>query len=263
MIKKIKEGIPVYEFELLQSETNLLHFVTTRDGGCSTDNYFSLNLSYKVGDSPQNVRYNRLKIERAFHIIYGDMLFPGQCHSNIVAPVHKDTSQDDLHEKDALITDCKNQCISILAADCVPVLLYDPEVKAVAAIHAGWRGTIGRIVDLTVGAMVRLYHASPQNLIACIGPSISQKNYEVGDEVVKQFKFWFDDAPDVFLENPRTGKTHIDLWEANRQLLLRSGVSDKNIEVSSMCTFDLAELFFSARRDGIQCGRFATGIMLT
>jgi YfiH family protein len=263
MVHRITGGIPVLEFELLHAEKDLVHFVTTRSGGCSNHAYSSLNLSRQVGDLPENVEWNRSKVRDAFGILPGRMHYPEQCHANYVQEVTDETGPDDLARTDALITNRKNQCIAVLAADCVPVLFYDPNVRAVGVAHAGWKGTIGRIAIRTIEQMVRTYASKPQQILACIGPSISQKYYEVGNEVVVQFEFWFADTPAVFHRNPHTGKTHINLWEANRQLLLRAGLQACNIEVSRICTYNSKDHFYSARRDGFTCGRFATAIMLT
>ncbi len=256
MIENKNAGIQLYEFDLLQTEKHLVHFVTTRHGGFSTGNYKSLNLSYRVNDSKSIVDRNRKKLIDALNITRDNIFFPDQCHTHFVREVNEHTSQHELKETDALITNSKNLCIAILTADCVPILLYDRKKRAIGAVHSGWKGTVGRIVARTIERMVKTYNTKPYDLLVCIGPSISQQYYEVGDEVVDQFTFWFADTPAVFMKNKETGKTHIDLWEANRQLLIRSGVLPANIEMGKMCTYDNPDLFFSARRDGIQSGRF-------
>lgn len=263
MIRTSITNLPVLQYKVLQSEKSLIHFVTTRQGGISKDKFRSLNLSYKGGDTKMNVNRNRSILLNELNIESGKILFPNQCHTNHIKRVDDGTNQDDLKETDALITNCKNLCISVLAADCVPLILYDPENRAIGVVHSGWRGTTGRIVARTIEQLVKSYGTKPEKLLACIGPAISQQKYEVGDEVVEQFKFWFADTPVVFPKNNVTGKFHVDLWEANRQLLLRYGVHEKNIEVAALCTYEHPELFFSARRDGLHCGRFASGIMLT
>ena len=262
MIKTFREDIPLYEFEILQNENQQFHFVTTRNGGISSKNYESLNLSFKVGDLLENVIENRQRLIEVCNLSRAKVYFPDQCHTSRVGLVVENMVDTDLLETDALITNKKNLCIAILAADCVPILFFDPKAQAIGVAHSGWKGTVGRIAARTIELMVKKFGTDPVNLRAGIGPSISQQNYEVGEEVAGQFRTWFSDTPEVFIENKVTGKVHIDLWEANRQLLLRCGVQPEHIEISGLCTYDNQDDFFSARRDGMQCGRFATGIML-
>ncbi len=262
MIKEKKNGIHLLKFDILDKQRNIGHFITTRNGGNSKGLYSSLNLSLKVGDKNSVVTGNRSLLALALNIKEEQILFPDQHHTNHIKEVHSATLISDLSETDALITQTTGICLCILTADCVPILLYDIKEHAIAAIHAGWRGTAGRIIPRTIERMVKAYYSRPENIIAVMGPAISQKNYEVGDEVADHFRVFFHDIPSVISKNKENGKFHIDLWEANRQLLLRYGVQKKQIEISNLCTYNSPELFFSARRDGIKCGRFGTGIML-
>ncbi len=263
-MQEIKIGeIPIFQFEQLKGNGHLIHFITTRQGGVSKGDYQSFNFSYKVGDNRHHVSENRKTLAGLLAINPLKILFPDQCHTSHIMEVTNSTISEDLTETDALITNCKNLCIVVLAADCVPILLYDPISRATGIVHSGWKGTVGRIAARTIEQMARRYGSKPKDILACIGPSISQKYYEVGDEVARQFKFWYADTPSIFISDRGTGKTHIDLWKANRQLLMRCGVQSRNIELSNICTYDNPGLFFSARRDGIQSGRFAAGIILT
>jgi YfiH family protein len=262
MIIEYKNDIHLLKFDILNKQKNITHFITTRYGGTSQGLYSSLNLSLKVGDINSVVTGNRSLLASALKIKEEQIVFPDQCHTNHVKEVHSATLISDLADTDALITQTTGVCLCVLTADCVPILLYDAKEHAIAAIHAGWRGTAGRIIPRTIEQMVKVYYSQPKNIMACMGPAISQKNYEVGDEVADNFRIFFQDVPSVIRKNKESGKFHIDLWEANRQLLLRYGVQPGNIEISNLCTYNIPEWFFSARRDGIQCGRFGTGIML-
>jgi hypothetical protein len=250
------------EFRLFSGYPQVRHGITARKGGVSIGKYSSLNLSFTTGDNPESVMQNRAILAELFSIDRADLFFPAQCHSSLVKEVTGLTPEVDLKGTDALITNQFGICIGVTTADCVPVLLFDPEKNVIAAIHAGWRGTTGRIVARAIERMVKKYHTRTADLLAGIGPSISQKNYEVGGEVAEKFKFWFADVPAIFQQNPDTGKTHIDLCEANRQLLLRYGVKKENIAVSGACTYEHPGEYFSARRDGLHSGRFASCIML-
>jgi len=257
-----KNDLTLLKFSNLNSHSNLVHFVTTRHGGKSKGLYSSLNLSLKVDDEKQLVTVNREILANSIGISEEKILFPDQCHTSNIIEVDSKTNVSDLLETDALITQSKGICLCVLAADCVPVLLFDPKEEVVAAIHAGWRGTVGRIVPRAIEQMVKSFSSLPKNIIAAIGPSISQKNYEVGDEVANKFQVFFHDNPSIIKKKKEIGKYHIDLKEANKELLLRYDVQNKNIEVSPNCIFDLSDLLYSARRDGLHCGRFGTGIML-
>lgn len=144
----------------------------------------------------------------------------------------------------------------------MPVLLYSPDKKVVAAIHAGWRGTVKRIAQKTAEVMKNVYGCNPSQMFAGIGPSISQKAFEVGEEVVESFaeaKFPMDL---LLWRNPATQKGHIDLWEANRLQLVEAGLDTNHIEIAGICTYTDHEDYFSARRLGIKSGRILTGIFL-
>lgn len=249
-------------FKILNEINGLRHFITTRYGGVSFGNYESLNLSLKVNDKPENVIENRKRIASKLGISENNLIFPDQCHTDNVKIIEDDWERMDVSKTDALVTDKSRICLYILTADCVPILLYDQEKKVIASVHAGWRGTVSRIVSRTIDQMIKNYTSYPHDIIAGIGPAISQKYYEVGEDVATQFYFLFGDHPEILWKNPRTEKVHIDLQLANKILLLRSGLIENHIETIRLCTYENSELFFSARRDGIQCGRFGTGIML-
>ena len=128
--------------------------------------------------------------------------------------------------------------------------------------RCGWRGSVGRIVEKTIRQMQQTFNTDPSDIVAGIGPSISLKNYEVGDEVEKAFREnGFDLSAASYRKNP-SSKIHIDVKEINRLELMRLGVPETQIEKSDYCTFDNANLFFSARRQTVHCGRMLTGILL-
>ena len=154
---------------------------------------------------------------------------------------------------DAVITDQPGLCVCVKTADCIPVLLYDTRQRIVAAVHAGWRGTVARIVQKTIEKMHPL---SPTDLHAIIGPGISLEWFEVGDEVYEAFK-----AAGFPMERiaRKSDRWHLDLWEANKWLLEEVGVSD--IYIEGTCT-RASENFYSARRETINTGRNYNGILI-
>lgn len=165
-----------------------------------------------------------------------------QIHSNIVLVADRPSGV--IGDADALIVGEPGTTVSIRTADCLPILLADPRTGAVAAVHAGWRGTAARIVEQTIERMNAEYGSRPEDLAAAIGPGIGKCCYEVGLEVARRFG------------EEQAGK--IDLAEYNRGQLLAAGVTQ--IEIVSPCTFCEADTFFSYRREGERAGRMISFI---
>lgn len=161
---------------------------------------------------------------------------------------------------DALMTDVPGIAVGVETADCVPVLLFDPVRPAVAAVHAGWRSTVKKIVQKAVNRMHEEFRSEPSRLIAAIGPAICGKCYEVDDPVMGQvqeaFSFWRD------VSSPRGGdRWSLDLVKANRLELMQIGLAEKNIHTTGMCTSCRKDLFYSYRAEG-RTGRMLSVIML-
>lgn len=258
-------------FPILSSyENRLLAISTTREGGISTGNYASMNLCHYVGDNPEHVAENRRIFCKINQINSDKIIFPRQTHNNQI--IHIDTAffqkternqQKLLYGKDAIITQERNVCIGISTADCVPVLLYDRQKQAIGAVHAGWRGTVARIVSQTVHLMTKTFGSHPADIIAVIAPCISKENYEVGDELYEIFKDAFFPTGILFSKNPETKKYHLDLRAANNWLLTdEAEIPQNNIYISDLCTFANADKLFSARKFGINSGRIASCMML-
>ena len=167
-----------------------------------------------------------------------------------------------LRGMDALITNVPGYCVCVTTADCVPVLLYDKKQHVVAAVHAGWKGTVKHIVSHVMDNMTQKFGTQGEDVIACIGPSISLESFEVGDEVYDAFEESGFDMSLISMKKKETGKYHIDLWEANRIELLNRRVPAEQIEVAGICTYIHHDEFFSARRLGIDSGRTLSGIMI-
>lgn len=177
------------------------------------------------------------------------LMIPRQTHSLNVAYVKQ---AGELPDTDAVFTDQRGLCVAVKTADCIPVLLFDQRQQMVAAVHAGWRGTVGRIVEKTIRQM----QSRGEDLRAVIGPGISLESFEVGDEVYEAFL-----AAQFPMQRiaRRWQKWHLDLWEANRWLLEECGVTDIQIEGTDTKT---SPYFFSARRETIKTGRNINGIIL-
>jgi len=189
-----------------------------------------------------------------------------QVHGDRIAVIDRpDLTRADLEGYDAFICKLPGVAIGVRTADCVPILLYDPVQRVVAAIHSGWKGTVLKIAQKTIGLMKCDFGCLPENLRAVIGPAIGPNSFQVGPEVVDKFRntgfpmtqIWsFRGESDG---SPMSGGHHIDLYTANRWILEESGVRD--IQVFDIDTFTDTS-FFSARREGTACGRNINAIRL-
>ena len=245
---------------------NVVAFSTTRHGGVSEGNYASFNINHYCGDEPSAIAENRRRLCEQLHITADRLVYPHQTHQAEVRTVDEALLRLPVNERlsllegvDALMTDVLGVCIGVSTADCIPVLLCDEVHHAVAAIHAGWRGTVGRIVKKTVVAMQEAYGTMPSQLRAVIGPGISLKNFEVGDEVYQSFS---EEGFNMERIAQRYGKWHINLPLCNVLQLEQAGVPRERIQQSGICTYDHYVDFFSARRLSVNSGRILTAIML-
>lgn len=256
-------------------------FSTTRHGGVGEGNYSSFNINSYCGDSAEAVAANRRLLAEELSLDESRILLPHQTHgveARIIGAefmsLPEGVRQMLMEGVDAVLTDQKGVCIGVSTADCIPVLLYDADHHAVAAIHAGWRGTLARIVAKTIVDMRLAYHTDPKKLKAVIGPGISMDNFEVGDEVYAAFEEGAFDMAAIAEErvkrNPNATdpskafdkKWHINLPLCNRMQLEQAGVPSGNIIMSGVCTYDDVDDYFSARRLGVESGRIYTGITL-
>ena len=243
---------------------DVIAFSTKRGGGEGC--YDAFNITHYCGDKEEHVAACREELCGELNIEDDNLILPRQTHETNIINIDKKflslskTERDNqLYGIDAIITSLPSVCIGVSTADCVPILLYDTERKIVAAIHAGWRGTVQRIVEKTVAYMQDKYSTSPHAIMAVICPSIGVEAFEVGDEVYDAF---LDEGFDMTKIAKRYKKWHINLWEANRIQLLKCGVASGNIQLASICTYTHHNEFFSARRLGINSGRIFNGIMI-
>ncbi len=259
MVTQVINNVKLLRFSNLINHEGITHYSSTRLGGFSTGYLSSLNLGYTVQDKTLNVTQNIELLAKSLQIEKSQFVFPKQTHSSNIGIVK--STKDVFPDTDALITNIPGIFISARTADCVPILIYDPVQKAISAIHSGWKGTAQRISQKTIALMQKEFGTNPADLMAGIGPSIGPEVYEVGTDVVDEFKRHFYQNH-LFTPTADSIKFLLNLWEANKQILLESGVPDNQIEIAEMCTYTNADLFFSARRDKGKTGRLATGIML-
>ena len=237
---------------------------TTRHEGVSRPPYNSLNLGMNTQDQQATVEGNRSLLARAFGINQEALVTPRQVHGSDILVINE-PNEDFSHflsvEGDAVITNQPNVMIGVCVADCVPIVLCDPEKKVVAVVHAGWMGTAAGLVAKTVAGMKSEFRSNPARLHAAIGPCIKKCCYEVDEPVRKAFLqggIEWDSCAE--LKGP--GKWHLDLTVANRELLLLAGLLTDSIQVTDQCVCCHSEQFFSYRRDKDDSGRQIGFIML-
>ena len=234
---------PVVRPSIFDGEVGVVAAVSTRNGGVSPQP-LGMNLSYQVGDHPENVRRNREVFFGSLGIRTDDLAIPGQVHGTTVRPVDAPGSYP---ECDGLITAARGVFLCVSIADCVPILLFDPLSGALGAIHAGWRGAAERIAEKAVTAMAGELGARPDDLLAYLGPAAGSCCYYVGRDVGSQFD-------PRFVEKRDRGEA-VDLKGASAEQLRSAGVRPDHIEVSPHCTVDEPHIFHSYRRDGAKSGR--------
>ena len=237
---------------------------STRHEGVSRPPYNSLNLGSNTLDSTHNVEGNRSLLARSLGATLDRFLTVTQVHGTDLLVIDAPNNELDHFFKlecDGIVTNQPGIMIAVCIADCVPILLHDPVKGVVAALHAGWQGTVGNIAGKGVEAMVNLFGSNPKDMVAAIGPAISRCCYEVDAPVRDAFKkgglAW-----DLFSTEQGEGKWLLDLSAANRRSLTDAGLAAGRIESEELCVCCSQELFFSYRRDGGDTGRQVGFIML-
>jgi YfiH family protein len=229
----------------------LLHGFLGRCGGVSQGGFSSLNLSERVGDAPTAVAENRRRVEAGWPPGHR-LVSMQQEHGRRVVPVC--STAEDVGAADAMVTAQAGLVLGILTADCVPILLVAPEQYAVAAVHAGWRGTLAGIVIEAIDALRERYGAPPSGIQAALGPAIGGCCYEVEREIGAEYVARWGGLPDAVwrADGP---KGLLDLRGANVQQLRRAGVPDSGLYRMGPCTLCGSEDYFSHRGSGGRTGR--------
>ncbi len=260
------DGVTMVQFPSFAAVSGITHGFSTRAGGVSEGIFQSMNLGFGRGDSAENVRENFRRAFAHLHIPEGAEVFTKQTHTtNLRIVTEEDRGTGLVREipytdTDGLVTNARGVALTLFCSDCVPVFFVDPVKKAIGVCHAGWRGTVGEIAGKTVRLLKDTYGCRPEDILAGIGPSIGPECFEVGSEVVAEFLPVFGEEVVIADRYP---KPHIDLWRANAISILRSGVPEKNITVSGLCTMCRPETFFSHRATGGKRGSNAGFLMLS
>ena len=267
--------VPYIEFPPLSNIPFVAHGFSTRLGGVSTGMFSSLNLGFGLStyeDDPENIKENFLRITESIGVDIDSLVMSDQVHKTVIRLVDNNdkgkgfTAPIDYKDIDGLITNTQGITLVTKYADCVPLFFVDTVNKAIGLSHSGWKGTVGRIGQITVEEMSKAFGSNPRDIIAVIGPSICKDCYEVGEEVAIEFKNVFSNATKseskvdenlpILTENPR-GRYQLNLWEANRRVLFEAGLKEDNIHISNVCTACNSDILFSHRKTNGKRGSLA------
>lgn len=279
VLQKVENGCELFFLKGWMKEyPGLTAGCTSRLGGVSKTAFASLNCGLHVSDQPEHVVANREKLAEALRVRLEDCTYGEQVHGSEVQVVTKEsagagtrTRATEIPSKDAFITNEPGLFLHALFADCVPLLFFDPVHRAVGLAHAGWKGTVLAIAKVTVEAMSREYGTNPSEVYAAVGPSIHACCYEVDDYVLSRVKQVMNELelsneaaggfPPIYVEQP-DGKYSLSLQQMNRQIMMKAGILQSHIEMSSLCTSCRTDLLFSHRKEHGKTGRMAAWIGL-
>lgn len=262
-----KSGISYITFPSLEKTGLIRHLFSTRLGGVSTGKYASMNLSFNNGDSRENVLENYRRLCECVGIDIKELVLSRQTHTDnvkIVTREHCGTGifKDSFSDIDGLITNQSGVALVTQYADCTPLVFLDPVNKVIATSHAGWRGTVKEIGKKTVEKMSKEFGSNPNDIIAGIGPCIGKCCYEVDDPVYNEFiKLSYLNLSKIFTPKDN-GRYMLDLVEANKQILLNTGIEPQNIDFTDICTCCNANELHSHRASKGERGNLALIIAL-
>ena len=287
---ELEQGIqvPLLHYKLLDELGMVKHCFTTREGGVSTGDCASMNLSFTRGDEEAAVRENYRRIAEALGVKCEDMVCSDQTHTTNVRRVTRADAgkgvvcPKDYTDVDGLITNEPGLVLATFYADCVPLYFVDPVHKAIGLSHSGWRGTVGKIGQVTIEAMNREFGSEPEDLYCAIGPSICQDCYEVSRDVAEEFMQAFPEHVSEILyhrevlendmqqagiqqtEVPQNAedKFQLDLWKANEIVLKEAGILPEHLAVTNICTCCNPDKLFSHRASKGRRGNLAAMLAL-
>lgn len=249
-----KEGVTFLTYPAFEEMPEIVHGFSTRLGGVSEGIYSSMNLSFTRGDKEEAVKENYRRISSAMGVAMENIVTSDQTHTANVRRVTEEdrgngiTKPRPYKDVDGMITNVPGIVLATFYADCVPLYFVDPVQKAIGLSHSGWRGTVSKIGKITVEKMSEEYGTRPEELYAAVGPSICQKCYEVSEDVAEEFRRAFDPKYwNTLFYKKENGKYQLNLWEANRIVLLESGIPEDHISMPNLCTCCNPEFLFSHR----------------
>ncbi len=262
-----KDNLQYIKFPKIEALGIARHLFSTRHGGVSTGYCSTMNLSFNRGEPREDTLKNYKILCGAEGINTQNLVLSGQTHTNNVICVTKEdcgkgVTKPSFQDVDGLITNQSGVALVTQYADCTPLLFCDPLKKVVATSHAGWRGTVKLIGKVTVEKMTQNFGCNPKNIVVGIGPCIKQCCYEVDAPVYDEFsKIDFLNLDRIFIKKTDC-KFMLDLVEANRQILINSGIKDENIDCSDICTSCNSDDLHSHRKTGGKRGNLAAIIEL-
>ncbi len=267
IVRQQDRGVPFYACPD-PAWAGAAHGFSTRLGGVSPAPMDSLNLGASRGDAPANLRENFSRFCAAVGADPNALVKNQQVHSDIIRPVTRadvmaSPETPGTVEADGLITDQPGVCLTIFSGDCIPVLLYDPVRRCIAAAHAGWRGTAAGIAARAAEAMVRDYGCRADNILAAIGPGIGPCCFETHGDVPDGLRAGLGGDAEAFIRPlDRPGKFSVDLKGANARWLERAGLLRPHIAICPACTACNLDEFWSHRVQGNARGSMAAMIQL-
>jgi len=241
-------GLALHVSPLLSKQSGLIHAFTTRLGGDSRAPMEWFNLGRHIDDQAarEDAIANRKRLCQALALDYDKIVVPGQVHSNIVVS----SRQNDFAQVDSIATTDQGRPILLHFADCVPIIIFDPHVRALVVVHAGWKGTAGCIAKNAVRFLGTEFGCRPEHLVAAVGPAIGSCCYPVSEETAQALGASVSNDSGLIV---RRSKPHPDLKAINAVQLKESGVGA--IDVTDLCTACQPELFYSHRQSGGKTGR--------
>lgn len=248
------KGVTYLTWPEFEKIPGFVHGFSTRLGGVSEGIYSSMNLSFTRGDKEEAVRENYNRISAALGFSPEDIVTSDQTHTANVRVITAEdrgngiTKPRPYTDVDGMITNVPGLVLATFYADCVPLYFANPVHKAVGLSHSGWRGTAAGIGAVTVKELQKHYGTRPEDIYAAIGPSICQDCYEVSEDVILEFQKTFSRElwKDIFYRK-ENGKYQLNLWEANRQILLGAGILPEHISMPNLCTCCNPEFLYSHR----------------
>lgn len=277
-----KENVEYLTFPMLDSVPCIKHLFSTRLGGVSEGIFSSMNVSYTRGDKIEAVNENFKKIAAILEVKKEQFVFSDQTHTTNIRIVTKEdagkglTKKCDYSDIDGLVTNEKGLVLSTFYADCVPLYFVDPIKEVIALSHSGWKGTVGKIGELTVNAMVDNFGCKKENILVAIGPSICKDCYEVSADVIEEVeKVIFgmkafahgkliceEEIAREVIKEKKNNKFQLDLWKLNWFILISAGILQEHIQVTDLCTCHNPDYLFSHRASEGRRGNLGAFLML-
>lgn len=267
IVEKMNHGVPYLASEGMEAAGGVVHGFSTRQGGVSEGMWASLNLGVSRGDNPDHVRENYRRFFAAIGAEEGKLVMSNQVHKDYVRVVTSADWKSDpygtvTYEADGLMTATPGVALVVFASDCIPVLLYDPVRRVIAAVHAGWRGTADGVVTRAVEKMEDVYGCNPADILAAIGPGICASCFETHEDVPNAMMAALGTPVLQHVQIKENGKFSVDLKGINVMRLEQAGVNPDHVEICGECPACLSEKYWSHRKTGNNRGSMAAVIQL-